>query len=232
MNPDVQSLFELHAKDVERIALEKKLAECPREKARLNDKIKAEHVLMDEKTAGFRALELHRKQLEQELSVQESSLMKAKTQQAQVKKQDEYDLLSHQMQECTQKIDDLQNEILNDLLEIDRQKPIVADFQAQAKVQIGEIEKEIVALDAEQVRLQELHDRDVALSAELAQRVSKEWLDAYRTAQSRVKSPPYLVQFIDGRCQGCYLKVSTDVAQQIRSDTLVACDQCGRLLYP
>jgi predicted nucleic acid-binding Zn-ribbon protein len=232
MDPSIQALFKLHAKDIERVALEKKLAQCPREKIRLDEKIKAEQASMDLKKANFKALELHQKQLEQELSVQESSLMKAKTQQAQIKKQDEYDLFSHQMEACVQKIDDLQSRILNDLLEIDRQRLVVSNFEAESKAKIAEIEKEIQAIDAEQSRLQELHDRDVAASSELAQAVSDVWLESYRTVQSRVKAPPYLVPFSDGRCQGCYLKVSSDVAQQVRSNTLVGCDQCGRLLYP
>ena len=43
---------------------------------------------------------------------------------------------------------------------------------------------------------------------------------------------PVVVAIRDGKCDGCHLKISSNVESESRkADKVVMCDQCGRIVY-
>ena len=65
---------------------------------------------------------------------------------------------------------------------------------------------------------------------ELAKKIDKELLKKYKTAK---KSHAIAVVKLDGkRCMGCNMELSSKMAKEVTvSDTLMECENCGRLLY-
>ncbi|MBN2878094.1 MAG: hypothetical protein JXN65_00510 [Clostridia bacterium] len=65
---------------------------------------------------------------------------------------------------------------------------------------------------------------------ELAKKIDKETLKKYKTAK---KSHAIAVVMLDGkRCMGCNMELSSKMAKEVTtSDTLLECENCGRLLY-
>ncbi|MEX1377616.1 MAG: C4-type zinc ribbon domain-containing protein [Eubacteriales bacterium] len=65
---------------------------------------------------------------------------------------------------------------------------------------------------------------------ELSKNIEKDLLKKYKTAK---KSHPIAVVKLDGkRCMGCNMELSSKMAKEVStSDTLMECENCGRLLY-
>lgn len=82
-------------------------------------------------------------------------------------------------------------------------------------------------------KLKEVNDETEPLKKELkqlAKGIDDDTLKKYKTVK---KSHPIAVVRLDGkRCMGCNMELPTGMAKQIaNSDTLMECENCGRLLY-
>jgi predicted nucleic acid-binding Zn-ribbon protein len=177
-------------------------------------------------------LEVRRKDLEGEVEQAEAAIIKYKTQQMQVKKNEEYTALEHEIEGLQQKISDLEDVELQILEEMDLKQ----EQLAQARESIG---SEIDTLNAHISRLRqnyksctgELEDARKQVK-DCEEGIDAVFLDQYRYVKSQVKRPPVVVPLEEGKCQGCHLKVSGEVDSAARKGTeLVRCDSCGRILY-
>ncbi len=71
------------------------------------------------------------------------------------------------------------------------------------------------------------------MKAELKKISSNIDADALKRYKSVKKSHPIAVVRLDGkRCLGCNMELPASIAKQVaQSDKLMACENCGRLLY-
>jgi predicted nucleic acid-binding Zn-ribbon protein len=117
------------------------------------------------------------------------------------------------------------------------QEPIDAALLALAERR-GPIEEKAVALRAEVA--QDQGEIDVELAAARAQRTAEAALlpavlaERYEALRARMKGTG-AARLIGHRCDGCHLELSPVEVDRIRAatpDTVVTCDQCGRILVP
>lgn len=228
---DLTKLRELQERDMHRLGLEQQLAAVPREIAAVEAKIASERQAIETAKTEWHGLEAKKKTLENEIKTAEAKVAKYKTQQLEVRKNDEYRALTHEIETTEGVIGGYEEEELQIMYAIDEAKQRFAAAEAVLKTNISGHEAKIKAW----------RDKETQLRAEHAAAVT-----ATDTARAAVPEPqarlydrvakkpglPACVAVQGGRCGGCHMKVSSNIEFEARrSENIVTCDQCGRIVY-
>lgn len=225
------SLLTLQERDSKRLALEQQLASMPREVAAVEARIAAEKAAIEAAKAEWHGLESKKKLLEVEIKSAEEKVAKYKTQQMQVRKNDEYQALTHEIATTQDGIGTLEEQEIGVMLTIDEAKKRFHAAEAELKKNIT----------GHETRIRTLREREAQLKDEL-----KAAQEAVVAARPGVPEPqmrlydrlaikpghPVCVPVKGGKCGGCHLKVPTHIEVMAKNGAEIAtCDQCGRIVY-
>src|SRR3954470_19412414 len=137
------SLLTLQERDSKRLAIEQQLATMPREVAAVEARIAAEKTAIETAKAEWHGLESKKKLLEVEIKSAEEKVAKYRTQQVQVRKNDEYQALTHEIDTTTAGIATLEEQEIGVMLTIDEAKKRFAAAEAELKKNISGHESRI-----------------------------------------------------------------------------------------
>lgn len=235
LTPLMEKLLILQDRDTRRLALEAQLKAVPRDIAAIEQRVAAEKNAIEAARTELKELETKKKLLESEIGLAEGKLGKYRTQQSQVRKNDEYQALGHEIETTEAAIGALEVQELEVMYSIDEAKKRFAAAEAVLKANISSHESRITVL----------HERETSLAVELrAAQLEVETArtpvaDSARRIYDRIstRNMPAVVAIHAGKCGGCHLKVSSEVESAARgkardSETqLATCDQCGRIVY-
>lgn len=232
MVPDwLEKLLILQDRDSHRGLIERQLAAIPRERSAAERKIGQHRDTIEAAEKRVRDLELERSRLEQEIAAAEEQARKYRNQQIQVKKNDEYQALTHEIEATEAKISDLEGEEIQVLIDLDEVRAKTAAEKAT--------ENEEIAFQERQ--LEKLAEKEVQLTTDLAE--ARTVVEAARSevpAKSirvydqlaRTLPLPVIVPLAAQKCSGCHLRVSAGVDAEVRGGgELTSCDNCTRILY-
>jgi predicted nucleic acid-binding Zn-ribbon protein len=235
-SPALEKLLILQDRDAKRLSLEAQLKAVPRDIAVVEQKIASEKAAIETAKAELRALESKKKLLETEIGSSEDKLGKYRTQQSQVRKNEEYQALGHEIETTQAAIGALEEQELQVMYGIDEAKKKFAAAEAELKANIA----------GHEGRIRTLKERETSLAAELKsaqadvagvrEPVDPLALRVYDRIAAR--QMPVVVPIHGGKCGGCHLKVSGEVESAVRGKdagapgtALATCDQCGRIVY-
>jgi predicted nucleic acid-binding Zn-ribbon protein len=235
-SPVLEKLLILQDRDAKRLGLEAQLKAIPRDISLVEQKIASEKGAIETARTEVKSLESKKKLLETEIGSAETKLGNYKTQQLQVRKNDEYQALGHQIETTQAGIGALEEQELQVMYSIDEAKKKFAAAEAELKMNISGHES----------RIRTLKEREASLSAEL--KIAQDEVAAARTPVEPVtlrvydriaaRQMPVVVPIHGGKCGGCHLKVSGEVESAARGKDIGApnvglptCDQCGRIVY-
>lgn len=230
MDPEITKLLALQEEDAQRIEAERQLAGIPVEIASLEKKIAAEKEQLAAAQGEHRALELRRSDMRTQRLADEEQIAKYKNQQINVKKNEEYTALSHEIDQLTEKIGANEENEIALLMEIDefaeKLKEIEAEVQKRIKLFEGEIENIRKREAISKANLANLQDKIATLSVSIA----RNYLSAYENVKRRYKRPPFVVPIIDHKAGG--LRVSGEAVSAARKANNVITDEnSGRIVY-
>ena len=164
----LEKLLILQDRDAHRGLVETQLVAIPLEREAAEKKISKHRVVIEEAHGRVRDLELERGRLEQEIAAAEEQARKYRNQQIQVKKNDEYQALTHEIEGTEANISELEGQEIQTLYDLDAERErMVAEEKAQ--------NEEIAFLEKQLVRLTE---KDATLKVELER--AKETVQASR----------------------------------------------------
>jgi uncharacterized protein len=229
--PTIEKLLILQDRDQKRLAQEGLLRTIPRDVAAIEQKIAGEQTALGAARGELQQLELKKKAMESEIAAATEQMGRYRSQQLQVRKNDEYQALGGEITRTQSAIGTLEGQELEVMYAID---------EARRKVTAaGEELKRNVSGHEARIRL--LREREITLHGELqAAQVlvatAREEIDeAVRRLYDRLASKPGLPAVVavrEGKCGGCHLKISSNVESESRkADKVVTCDQCGRIVY-
>jgi predicted nucleic acid-binding Zn-ribbon protein len=228
---DLSKLLALQESDTKRLALEQQLAATPREIAAIESKIAAEKGAIEAAKAEWHGLESKKKLLEVEIKTAEGKAAKYRTQQLEVRKNDEYKALTHEIETTEATIAGFEEEELKVMYSIDEAKKRFAAAEGELKQNIAGHEGKIRALRERETQLQ----ADLtAIQAEIAAKRPEVPANQLKIYDRVAVKPghPVCVPVNGGRCGGCHLKVPTHIVSAARTGSEIAtCDQCGRVVY-
>lgn len=235
LSPALEKLLVLQDRDVRRLALEAQLKAVPRDIAAVEQKIAAEKAAIEAARTELKELESRKKLLEVEIGSGEEKVAKYKNQQMQVKKNDEYQALGHEIVTTQDAIGALEEKELQVMYLIDEAKKKFAAAEGVLKQNISGHEERIRNLrEKEKNTAAELEGARAEVAAARAP-VDESALRVYDRVA--VHKQPVCVPIQGGKCGGCHLKVSSEVESASRgkgpdaATQVPVCDQCGRIVY-
>ncbi|MDQ5979907.1 MAG: uncharacterized protein QG602_2882 [Verrucomicrobiota bacterium] len=227
----IAPLIELQQRDSRRLTLEQQLKNVPREVSAVEARIAAEKQAIEAAKAEWHALESKKKLLETEIQSAEGKVAKYRTQQLEVRKNDEYRALTHEIETTEAVIGGFEEEELKIMYLIDEAKKRFVAAEAELKKNISGHEAKIRAL----------RERETQLQGEL-----KAAVEAVGTARPAVPEAPLkiydrlavkpghpvCVPVSGDKCGGCHLKIPPHITSAAKTGVEIAtCDQCGRIVY-
>ncbi len=229
-HPALENLLILQARDQRRLTLEAQLVAVPGEIAAVEKKIAAEKSAIETARTELQQLEVRKKSLENDIGTAETKLAKYRTQQSQVRKNDEFQALGHEIDNATREIGEFEERELEVMFSIDEAKRKFAAAEAERKTHIA----------GHETRIRTLRELEASLRAELTAALAG--LAAARTPldaptlklydRVATRSQPVCAPIHDGKCGGCHLKISGEAdAAARKGDKLATCDQCGRIVW-
>ncbi|MDP1581081.1 MAG: C4-type zinc ribbon domain-containing protein [Candidatus Didemnitutus sp.] len=228
---DLSKLRNFQERDLLQLSLGQQIEAVPRDIAGVVAKIASERSAIETAKAEWIGLEAKKKTLETEIKSAEGQVAKYRTQQLEVRKNDEYRALTHEIETVEATIDSYEEEELKILYAIDEAKKRFVEAEAVLKGNISGHEARIAALG---LRLTELEKENAAAVAALEQARAEVPETQLRLYERLARSPgrPVCVAVHHSRCDGCHMKVSANVEFEARKgENITTCDQCGRIVY-
>ena len=227
----LEKLLVLQERDRKRIAFEQQLSSVPRELAVIETKIASEKAAIEAAKAEWHGLESKKKQLEMEIGSAEEKIGKYKTQQSQVRKNDEYQALTHEIETTQTAVGKLEEQEIGIMLSIDEAKKRFVAAEAELKQNIKGHEAKIANLKERETHLRIDVKEAQTIVAEAREGVPVQQLKIYDRVAVK-PGHPVCVPVNGARCGGCHLKVSANVELEARKlEEVTTCDQCGRIVY-
>lgn len=224
-------LLALQEADMKRLGLEQQLAAVPRDIAAVEAKIAAEKQAIETAKTEWLGLETKKKSLETDIKGAQEKAAKYRTQQLEVRKNDEYRALTHEIETMETTIGGFEEEELKVMYAIDEAKKRFAAAERVLKENISGHESKIAALRAHEQELRAEHEKAVGETAAARAHVPEPQIRLY---DRLAKKPgvPVCVPVQGGRCGGCHMKVSSNIEFEARkAENIVTCDQCGRIVH-
>jgi predicted nucleic acid-binding Zn-ribbon protein len=230
MLPDIENLLKLQDTDKEIRRLQDEVAEFPKRIAVIEHKLAGTKAQMEKAQAAVKADEASRRKYDTAISDLRGKISKYRDQSLDVKTNDQYKALLHEIQFAEKEITANEDKILELMLNADARDKEVKAAQVELKAETAEIEKE-----KEEAR--QLTAKDEKLLAEwrakrdqIRTSVNEDLLRHYeRVSKFRGSG---LSEVRDQKCMACRVMLRPQTYNEIRSGTqTIICDSCQRILY-
>ncbi len=221
----------LQDRDMKLQQVEDALQTIPQERQAAEARIVQINAAVEAARQRIKELETKGKTIETEMASIEAQIVKYKNQQLLVKKNEEYQALTHEIETAGEKISALESDELEVLYELDEERKRFVESEEKSKTEIASEEKAIARLN----------EREEEVKGELdAARAAKEAADAALDNPTRSKYNqvarglkfPVIVELSGHACKGCHMRVSNAIDSEVKAAAeITTCDNCGRVLY-
>lgn len=233
MHTGLKELLQIQTLDLKLAELAGEIARFPRRIAEVEAQVEGARAVLSKTREAQTASLKDRKKLELDVESWKEKVRKYKDQTAQVKTNEAYRALLHEINGAEAEIRKAEDTLLEHMVageEHDRQvkagEKALAEAEAAAKAAKAAIEAERATLTGQQTALRA--ERDEAVAA-----VPQELYDRYRIYAPRHNG--VAVATLDGEtCSGCRVHLRPHIVQRLRrpeNDEIVQCESCGRMLY-
>jgi len=230
MLPDVKNLIELQNADREISRLKDEIAALPKRVAAIEQKLAGTKAILEKAKAAVKSDEAARRKYETAIQDLQQKISKYRDQSLEVKTNEQYKALLHEIQFAEQEIRINEDKILELMVNAEARDKEVRAAEAELKAEAAEIEKEKAearqrTAEDEQQLAEWNAKRDAARAS-----VNPDLLRQYdRVAKYRGSG---LSEVRDHKCMACQVMLRPQTYNEVRAAThVVACDSCQRILY-
>ena len=230
MLPDIENLLKLQDTDKEIRCLQDEVAELPKRVAVIEQKLAGTKAQLEKAQTAVKADDAARRKYETNISDLRGKISKYRDQSLDVKTNDQYKALLHEIQFAEKEITANEDKILELMVNADARDKEVKAAQAELKAQTAEIEKE-----KELARQRTAEDEKLLAEAkgkrdQLRTGVREDLLRHYeRVSKFRGSG---ISEVRDHKCMGCQVMLRPQTYNEVRSGKeTVVCDSCQRILY-
>jgi len=228
--PELEALLELQRRDTLLLDARRRRSELPARREALRGALAAAKADLDRAKKDLDAARMSRRALEKEVEGFQAEIAKLERQLLDVKTNQEYTAMRHQIEGVKQKRSDVETKILEGF---EREETLaasqksaekrVADEEARLKQGEGDLDREAAALEETLATL--THDRD-----EVRPRVPAPVLTRYdRLAGAR--DGVAVAEVRKSACGACFRSLTPHAMQEIRrGEAIMICEACGRIL--
>jgi predicted nucleic acid-binding Zn-ribbon protein len=231
MNPTIEALLILQARDVRVAELTDELEDNPRQIGAVERDLAARTAQFGELKNKTRLVEAERKKLDLEVKTKEAAIARYKAQQLATRKNEEFAALIHEIEHAQaeiSKLEDSELELMDSyekgLADVAAGEKELAIIEGKAKQKKADLQKrgEVVAADLKATKEKQ---------AEAEKAVPEDVLSRYRRLL-KSKGDVAVVPVNAGSCGGCHMKLTTQTVVSARKEeSLASCENCGRIVY-
>ncbi len=229
MASDVQHLSELQQFDREILRLKDEIAAFPKHIAQIEQRLAGTKAHLETAKASVKADDAAKRKFETAILDLQQKISKYRDQSLEVKTNDQYKALMHEIQFAEQDIRANEDKILDLMVNAEAREKDVRAAEAKLKAEMAEIEKEKA----------EARQRTAEDEKQLAEWNAKR--DAARAGVSADLLRHYdrvlkfrgsgLAEVRDQKCMGCQVMLRPQTYNEVRSGQLVFCESCQRILF-
>jgi uncharacterized protein len=230
MLSDIEKLLELQVADREIRKLQEEIAALPRRVAAIEEKLAGTKAHLERVRAAAKGDEANRKKFEAAIQDLQGKISKYRDQSLEVKTNEQYKALLHEIQFAEQDIRINEDRILEVMVNAETREKQVKAAEEELKAEAIEIEKEkeearkVTAED--QKKLAEWNGKRDGLR----QGIAADLLRHYeRVMKFRGTG---LAEVRDHKCMGCQVMLRPQTYNEVRNaEEIIFCDSCQRVLY-
>jgi len=230
MLPEIENLLHLQDADKAIRRLHDEIAELPKRVAAIEHKLADTKLQLEKAQAAVKADEAFRRKYETTITDLRGKISKYRDQSLDVKTNEQYKALLHEIQFAEKEIAATEDKILELMVNADARDKEVKAAQAELKAETAEIEQE-----KEQARQRTAEDEKQltewrAKRDQMRAGVSEDMLRHYeRVAKFRGSG---ISEVRDHKCMGCQVMLRPQIYNDVRTgQQTVVCDSCQRVLY-
>jgi uncharacterized protein len=230
MLPDIENLLQLQATDKEIRRLEDEIAQFPKRIAVIEQQLAGTQSQLEKAQAAIKADDAAKRKHETAITDLRSKISKYRDQSLDVKTNDQYKALLHEIQFAEKEIAAIEDKILEIMLNADAREKEVKAAQALLKAETAEIEKE-----KEEARRRTAEDEKLLSDArakrdQIRTAIDDDLLLHYERV-SRFRGTG-ISEVRDHKCLACQVMLRPQTYNDVRAGkTTVYCDSCQRILY-
>src|SRR5579862_2890220 len=230
MLPEIENLLKLQDADKEIRRLQDEVAELPKRVAAIELKLAGTKAQLEKAQASLKADEAARRKYDANITELRTKISKYRDQSLDVKTNEQYKALLHEIQFAEKEIASNEDKILELMVNADTRDKEVKAAQAELKAETAEIEKE-----KEQARQRTAEDEKQltewrAKRDQLRSGVEESLLRHYeRVSKFRGSG---ISEVRNQKCMACQVMLRPQINNDVRSGKeTVVCDSCQRILY-
>jgi len=230
MLPDIENLLRLQDADKEIRRLQDEIAELPKRVAVIEQRLAGTKTQLEKAQTAIKADEAARRKFDTAINDLRSKISKYRDQSLDVKTNEQYKALLHEIQFAEQEIAANEDKILELMVNADSRDKEVKAAQAELKAETAEIEKE-----KEQARQRTAEDEKLLAEWRAKRDQMRAGIDAdllrhyERVSKFRGSG---ISEVRDHKCMACQVMLRPQTYNEVRSgQQTVFCDSCQRILY-
>jgi uncharacterized protein len=231
VHPDLRTVIELQQVDSRIAELNSQIAALPSQiqtlEAQLNEFL---HAYEEHKTR-LGASQKERRDLEAEIQVIQARIAKHKDQLYQVKTNEQYKAMLHEIGGEEANIRRIEDSVLEKMLEAEQLEKYVKDAEARLEGEKSRVASAKAKLEAERQRDIDERSGHERRRAELAGALSPSVRALYERMLP-ARNGVAVVMVRDGSCGACHVLLRPQAYNEVRqNDAVMTCENCGRILY-
>jgi predicted nucleic acid-binding Zn-ribbon protein len=208
-----------------------KVEAAPDEIEKLKSQMELERHIVETVEASIKRSNSQRVLLEKEVEENKLKLSNYKTRLMEVRTNNEYQAMLHEIDYVEKRIAEKEDEILEVMLQVDQ----LNDQLGQAKKEYSQIEQNLKKQQSEVqsfVEESEFQLSDLRREYEdLQSEIPIEFLDRYRRIAA-ARNGKALAPVIDNCCEGCHVRLRPQLyAEIVAGRQIILCENCNRILY-
>ncbi len=230
MLPDIEKLLQLQVADKEIRRLQEEVAALPKRVAVIEAKLAGTKATLEKARTAAKGDEANRKKFEANIKDLQGKISKYRDQSLDVKTNEQYKALQHEIQFAEQEIRLNEDRILDVMVNVDAREKEVNAAEADLKAETAHIEREkeearkVTAEDQKQ--LAEWNGKRESLRHGIAEDVLRQY---DRVAKFRGTG---LAEVRDQKCTGCQVKLRPQTYNEVRNgEKVMVCESCQRIYY-
>jgi uncharacterized protein len=230
MLPDIENLLKLQDADKEIHRLQDEVAELPKRVAVIEQKLAGTKAQLEKAQAAIKADEAARRKHDTTISDLRGKISKYRDQSLDVKTNDQYKALLHEIQFAEKEIAATEDKILELMLNADARDKEVKAAQAELKAETAEIEKEKADARQRTAEDEKLLTEWRGKRDQMRSGVDADLLRHYeRVSKFRGTG---ISEVRDHKCMACQVMLRPQTYNEVRSGLqTIVCDSCQRILY-
>jgi uncharacterized protein len=230
MLPDIENLLKLQEADKEIRKLQDEIAELPKRVSAIEQKLAGTKAQLEKAQGAIKADEASRRKHDTTISDLRGKISKYRDQSLDVKTNEQYKALLHEIQFAEKEIAATEDKILEIMVNADARDKEVKGAQSELKAETAEIEKEKELARQRTAEDQKLLNEWQGKRNQLRTGVAEDLLRHYeRVSKFRGSG---ISEVRDHKCMACQVMLRPQTYNDVRAGTnTVVCDSCQRILY-